>query len=148
MTSSPLVRLFLTSYPLIPATTNFIIYHVVCQRNIRAIFNFPEKSQADSFAKNVGAKLGILLVSSLLPVLITSMRFEVGFIFSVSGAFTTIFSSWCFPTLMVYKSRKMLSYISVKNPHSSPFTNNFWVYSVLIIIFLTFISNIIVLINP
>merc|ERR1712227_1048155 len=35
LVKSDWMRFFLTFYPIIPSTTNFFVFHVVCQRNIR-----------------------------------------------------------------------------------------------------------------
>ena len=145
--SSSILRLFLTSYPIVPATTSFIIFHIVCQRNLRVILSLPEnKFKYSSIARHYAEKFGIIFLVSLVPVIVACTAIDVGVIFSFGGAFCSILSSWGFPTLMAFKSRQLLHKVSVENPLASPFQSIFWIILILATILLTITANIIVLI--
>jgi len=144
LVQSSAVRLFLTSYPIIPATTNFVLFHVVCQRNLRVVFNLSDSRFSVSRLRLYGEKVGIMFLASLLPAVVAAMAIDVGVIFSVGGAFASIISSWLFPTLMTHRSRQMLRQVRVRNPHQSPFGSGFWIALILVTILLTISSNLVV----
>lgn len=90
----------------------------------------------------------IMMFASSFPVIVSVFALDVGVIFAVGGTFSSILSSWLFPTLMTWKSRQMLSHVSVPNPLQSPFKSIFWIITILAVIVFTITSNIIVQFSP
>ena len=152
LVKSSFVRMILTFYPIIPgrnvslrdfkpfflAVTNFIIFHVVCQRNLEVMLPLPKVLTKSGL---IYQKIFLMTLSSITPLAISLTITNVGLIFSVGGAFTTIFSSFFFPTLMVMRSRSMLADVPVKNPLASPMQSNFWIFLVFITIAGTVVAN-------
>ncbi|CBY14180.1 unnamed protein product [Oikopleura dioica] len=138
LVKSSFVRMILTFYPIIPAVTNFIIFHVVCQRNLEVMLPLPKVLTKLGL---IYQKIFLMTLSSLVPLAVSLTITNVGLIFSVGGAFTTIFSSFFFPTLMVMRSRSMLADVPVKNPLASPMQSNFWIFLVFLTIAGTVVAN-------
>ena len=137
------LRFYLTFYPIIPASTNFLVFHIVCQRNVRVLFEFC-RAESQSLVGDCGLiieKLSIIFLVSVFPIIFGLFFDDVGEIFGLGGALVTTVSSYLFPTLMLFKSRRILSHVSTRNPLESPFGHIYCISLLLLTIIFIILSN-------
>ena len=138
------MRFFLTFYPIIPSTTNFFVFHVVCQRNIRVLLNRVGSGASRGLGKwsSVFERLAIIAIVSSFPVLVGLLVDNVGEIFGVGGAMISSFSSYLFPVLMIFKSRRILGHVPASNPVASPFGSDGFILALVVFIIFIIFSNV------
>ena len=135
---SPKLRFLLTFYPIIPAATNFIIFHIVCQRNIKVLF---DRDVIIPGWRWICERLAIIFFVSMFPVIFGLLFDDVGQILGIGGALITSVSSYLYPTLMVFQSRRLLSHVTTKNPLKSPFGHIYSISFLLLTILFVILSN-------
>lgn len=135
---SPKLRFLLTFYPIIPAATNFIIFHIVCQRNIKVLF---DRDVIVPGWRWVCERLAIIFFVSMFPVIFGLLFDDVGQILGIGGALISSVSSYLYPTLMVFQSRRLLSHVTTKNPLKSPFGHIYSISFLLLTILFVILSN-------
>ena len=77
----------------------------------------------------------------MFPVIFGLLFDDVGQILGIGGALITSVSSYLYPTLMVFQSRRLLSHVTTKNPLKSPFGHIYSISFLLLTILFVILSN-------
>jgi len=144
LVQSDWLRFFLTFYPIIPSTTNFFVFHVVCQRNVRVLLNRlgSGTSRGLGYWTSLMEKMSIISIVSAFPIMVGLGFDNVGEIFGVGGAIVTSVSSYLFPVLMLFKSRRLLSHVPMLNPVASSFGGDGPIMALIVFIIFVIFSNV------
>ena len=144
MVESDWVRFFLACYPIVPSTTNFFVFHVVCQRNVRVLLNRLGSGTSRGLGRltSILEKGSIIACVSVFPIMVGLIFDNVGEILGVGGAIITSVSSYLFPVLMLFKSRRVLAHVPMLNPVSSSFGGDGPVMVLIVFIIFVIFSNV------
>ena len=87
-------------------------------------------------------KGAIIAIVSTVPIAVGLGVDNVGEIFGVGGALITSVSSYLFPVLLVFQSRRVLGHVPTSNPQASPFGANGLLLSLIVFIAFIILSNV------
>jgi len=123
------LAVFLVLFPVFTLSTNFPMIAITLRNNLMQLITWKEDTMDPTFRRII-----FTLLTLLPPYIIATLTDKTGFLVDITGAFAGLGIMFLFPALFVHfgrrKASELLGPLTDSNHHKSPFSHQFWIYSI------------------
>ena len=135
-TFSKIIDYYLSLFPVFTISASFPIIGITLRNNLKSLYHFISPGQPTT-RKSFFIDYGLPIITLLPPLLISMVTHDLQVLVGITGSYAGVAIQYVIPSCLVYFGRrvavrKFRQNLQNEHSYSSPFSNKYWVYFVLL----------------